>query len=168
MFSELAEQLPFVQWVDRPAELNQLFKQTQSHALWLKVLASGVIFILLAFALGWRGALRTLSVSLLAALTAAACLGWLGQTLTLFSVFGLLLVTAIGVDYAIIVYENVGGAATSLLGTLLAAVTTWLSFGLLSLSNTPAVSSFGLAVSLGLIFSFLFAPWAARAEPRTV
>ena len=80
----------------------------------------------------------------------------------------LLLVTAIGVDYAIIVYENVGGAATSLLGTLLAAVTTWLSFGLLSLSNTPAVSSFGLAVSLGLIFSFLFAPWAARAEPRTV
>ncbi len=79
VFSELAEQLPFVQWVDRPAELNQLFKQTQSHALWLKVLASGVIFILLAFALGWRGALRTLSVSLLAALTAAACLGWLGK-----------------------------------------------------------------------------------------
>ncbi len=168
VFSELAEQLPFVQWVDRPAELNQLFKQTQSHALWLKVLASGVIFILLAFALGWRGALRTLSVSLLAALTAAACLGWLGQTLTLFSVFGLLLVTAIGVDYAIIVYENVGGAATSVLGTLLAAATTWLSFGLLSLSSTPAVSSFGLAVSLGLIFSFLFAPWAARAEPRAV
>jgi predicted exporter len=162
VFSELAEQFAFVQWIDRPAELNQLFKQTQSHALWLKVLASGVIFVVLAMALGWRGALRTLSISLLAALTAAACLGWMGQTLTLFSVFGLLLVTAIGVDYAIIIYEGVGGAATSLLGTLLAAVTTWLSFGLLALSSTPAVSSFGLAVSLGLVFSFLFAPWAAR------
>lgn len=165
LYSELAEQLAFVQWVDRPAELNQLFKQTQTHALWLKVLASGVILVFLAIALGWRGALRTLSVSLLAALTAAACLGWMGQTLTLFSVFGLLLVTAIGVDYAIIIYEAVGGAATSLLGTLLAAVTTWLSFGLLALSSTPAVSSFGLAVSLGLVFSFLFAPWAARSEP---
>ena len=166
VFSQLAEQLAFVQWIDRPAELNQLFKQTQSHALWLKVLASGVIFVLLAFALGWRGALRTLSVSLLAALTAAACLGWMGQTLTLFSVFGLLLVTAIGVHYAIIIYEDVGGATTSLLGTLLAAVTTWLSFGLLALSSTPAVSSFGLAVSLGLVFSFLFAPWAARPALR--
>lgn len=165
LFSKLAQQFNFVQWVDRPAELNQLFQQTQNHALWLKVLASGVIFLLLAFALGWRGALRTLSVSLLAALAAAACLGWMGQTLTLFSVFGLLLVTAIGVDYAIIVYEGVGGAATSLLGTLLAAVTTWLSFGLLALSSTPAVSSFGLAVSLGLVFSFLFAPWAARTTP---
>ncbi|MDY0206287.1 MAG: hypothetical protein RBR82_06630 [Pseudomonas sp.] len=165
VFSELAEQLAFVKWVDRPAELNQLFEQTQTHALWLKMLASGVIFVFLAIALGWRGALRTLSVSLLAALAAAACLGWMGQTLTLFSVFGLLLVTAIGVDYAIIVYEGVGGAATSLLGTLLAAVTTWLSFGLLALSSTPAVSSFGLAVSLGLVFSFLFAPWAARSTP---
>lgn len=163
VFSELAEQLPFVQWVDRPAELNQLFQDTQQHALWLKVLASLVILLFLALALGWRGALRTLSVSLLAALTAAACLGWMGQTLTLFSVFGLLLVTAIGVDYAIIVYEGVGGAATSLLGTLLAAVTTWLSFGLLALSSTPAVSSFGIAVSLGLLFSFLFAPWATRS-----
>ena len=166
VFSELAEQFDFVQWVDRPAELNQLFKHTQNHALWLKVLASGVIFVILAATLGWRGALRTLSVSLLAALTAAACLGWMGQTLTLFSVFGLLLVTAIGVDYAIIVYEGVGGAATSLLGTLLAAVTTWLSFGLLALSSTPAVSSFGLAVSLGLVFSFLLAPWAARPALR--
>ena len=92
----------------------------------------------------------------------------MGQTLTLFSVFGLLLVTAIGVDYAIIVYEGVGGAATSLLGTLLAAVTTWLSFGLLALSSTPAVSSFGLAVSLGLVFSFLFAPWAARTSTQAV
>ena len=166
LFSELAAQLPFVQWVDRPAEINQLFQQTQEHALWLKVLASVVILLLLALALGWHGALRTLGVSLLAALTAAACLGWLGQTLTLFSVFGLLLVTAIGVDYAIIVYENVGGAATSLLGTLLAALTTWLSFGLLALSSTPAVSSFGTAVSLGLVFSFLFAPWAAPKVPK--
>lgn len=167
LYTELAEQFAFVQLVDRPAELNQLFQQTQNHALWLKVLASVVILVLLALALGWRGALRTLSVSLLAALTAAACLGWMGQTLTLFSVFGLLLVTAIGVDYAIIVYEGVGGAATSLLGTLLAAVTTWLSFGLLALSSTPAVSNFGIAVSLGLVFSFLFAPWAARLTPST-
>ena len=120
------------------------------------------IFAVLLVFIGWRGALRTLGISLLAALLAAATLGWLGVGVTLFSVFGFLLVTAIGVDYAIMMYEGVGGAATSLLGAALAAATTWLSFGLLLLSATPAVSSFGLAVSLGLIFCFLLAPWAAR------
>ena len=79
--------------------------------------------------------------------------------------FGLLLVTAISVDYAILMREQVGGAAVSLLGTLLAALTTWLSFGLLAVSSTPAVSNFGLSVSLGLAFSFILAPWAARQEP---
>lgn len=63
--------------------------------------------------------------------------------------------------------ERVGGAATSLLGTLLAAVTTWLSFGLLALSATPAIASFGLTVSLGLVFSFLLAPWAAPTATET-
>jgi predicted exporter len=50
----------------------------------------------------------------------------------------------------------------SLLGTLLAALTTWLSFGLLAVSSTPAVSNFGLSVSLGLAYSFILAPWAGR------
>ncbi|MCK9237297.1 MAG: hypothetical protein M0P46_04285 [Thiopseudomonas sp.] len=160
--AELAQQQEGVIWVDRPAQLNQLFQHTQNYALWSKVLASAAIFILLMVFLGWHGALRTLSVSLFAALLAAASLGWLGLPVTLFSVFGLLLVTAIGVDYAIIMYEGVGGQAASLLGAFLAAITTWLSFGLLALSSTPAVSSFGIAVSLGLVFSFLLAPWASK------
>lgn len=160
--AELAQQQEGVIWVDRPSQLNQLFQHTQNYALWSKVLASAAIFIVLMVFLGWRGALRTLSVSLFAALLAAASLGWLGLPVTLFSVFGLLLVTAIGVDYAIIMYEGVGGQAASLLGAFLAAITTWLSFGLLALSSTPAVSSFGIAVSLGLVFSFLLAPWASK------
>lgn len=157
-----AAQQEGVVWVDRPGQLNSLFAETQNLALWAKLLASLAIFAVLLVFIGWRGALRTLGISLLAALLAAATLGWLGVGVTLFSVFGFLLVTAIGVDYAIMMYEGVGGAATSLLGAALAAATTWLSFGLLLLSATPAVSSFGLAVSLGLIFCFLLAPWAAR------
>ena len=157
-----AAQQEGVVWVDRPGQLNSLFAETQNLALWAKLLASLAIFAVLLVFIGWRGALRTLGISLLAALLAAATLGWLGIGVTLFSVFGFLLVTAIGVDYAIMMYEGVGGAATSLLGAALAAATTWLSFGLLLLSATPAVSSFGLAVSLGLIFCFLLAPWAAR------
>ncbi len=159
-----ADGLPGVKLVDRLSQLNRLFAATQVSAAELKLASCVLIFALLCLPFGPKGAARVLAISLLAALASMASLGWLGQPLTLFSLFGLLLVTAIGVDYAIIMRERVGGAATSLLGTLLSALTTWLSFGLLALSSTPAVSNFGLTISIGLTFSFLLSPWAGDAH----
>ncbi|WP_256665234.1 MMPL family transporter [Pseudomonas sp. SLFW] len=161
-----AEGLPGVQLVDRLGDLNKVFAATQVSAAELKLLSCVLIVLLLILPFGLRGALRVVALPLLAALCSLASLGWLGQPLTLFSLFGLLLVTAISVDYAILMREQIGGAAVSLLGTLLAAATTWLSFGLLAISSTPAVSNFGLSVSLGLAFSFILAPWAgSHSEP---
>jgi len=154
--------LPGVQLVDRLGELNAVFAATQISAAELKLGSCVLIVLVLILPFGLSGALRIVALPLLAALCSLASLGWLGQPLTLFSLFGLLLVTAISVDYAILMREQVGGAAVSLLGTLLAALTTWLSFGLLAVSSTPAVSNFGLSVSLGLAFSFILAPWAGR------
>lgn len=164
------EDLPGVTLVDRLGELNNVFAATQISAAELKLASCVLIVLVLILPFGLGGALRIVSLPLLAALCSLASLGWLGQPLTLFSLFGLLLVTAISVDYAILMREQVGGAAVSLLGALLAALTTWLSFGLLAVSSTPAVSNFGLSVSLGLIFSFLLAPWASRQvhEPAAV
>ncbi|WP_097305905.1 MMPL family transporter [Pseudomonas chlororaphis] len=161
-----AQDLPGVQLVDRLGDLNQVFAATQVSAAELKLASCVLIVLLLILPFGLGGALRLVALPLLAALCSLASLGWLGQPLTLFSLFGLLLVTAISVDYAILMREQVGGAAVSLLGTLLAAVTTWLSFGLLAISSTPAVSNFGLSVSLGLAFSFILAPWAGRQRHR--
>ncbi len=154
-----------MQLVDRLGELNGLFAATQLSAAELKLISSAAILLLLCLPFGLGGALRVICLPLLSALAALACLGWLGQPLTLFSLFGLLLITAIGVDYAILMRENIGGPAVSLLGTLLSALTAWMSFGLLLLSQTPAIANFGLAISLGLLFCFLLSPWAA-ARPR--
>lgn len=165
VLAEQAKRLEGVQLVDRLGELNRLFAATQVSATELKLLSCVLIFALLLKPFGPRGALRIVLLPLLAALCSLASLGWLGQPLTLFSLFGLLLVTAIGVDYTILMRERVGGAAVSLVGVLLAAITTWLSFGLLALSATPVISNFGLAVGLGLGFCFLFCPWA-QASPR--
>lgn len=159
-----AVDLPGVQLVDRLGDLNRVFADTQISAAELKLLSCGLIVLLLMLPFGFTGALRVVALPLLAALCSLASLGWLGQPLTLFSLFGLLLVTAISVDYAILMREQIGGAAVSLLGTLLAALTTWLSFGLLAVSSTPAVSNFGLSVSLGLAFSFMLAPWAGQQK----
>ncbi|MGV8916927.1 MAG: MMPL family transporter [Pseudomonas sp.] len=157
-----------VQLVDRLGDLNAVFAATQISAAELKLLSCALIVLLLILPFGLKGALRVIALPLLAALCSLASLGWLGQPLTLFSLFGLLLVTAISVDYAILMREQVGGAAVSLLGTLLAAATTWLSFGLLAVSSTPAISNFGLSVSLGLAFSFMLAPWAGHQAPTVV
>jgi predicted exporter len=157
-----AMDLPGVELVDRLGELNEVFADTQVSAAELKLASCALIVLVLILPFGLGGALRIVALPLLAALCSLASLGWLGQPLTLFSLFGLLLVTAISVDYAILMREQVGGVAVSLLGTLLAALTTWLSFGLLAVSSTPAVSNFGLSVSLGLAFSFILAPWAGR------
>lgn len=165
LLREQARDLPGVELVDRLGDLNSVFAATQISAAELKLLSCALIVLLLIAPFGLGGAVRIVALPLLAALCSLASLGWLGQPLTLFSLFGLLLVTAISVDYAILMREHIGGAAVSLLGTLLAALTTWLSFGLLAVSSTPAVSNFGLSVSLGLAFSFILAPWAARQEP---
>jgi predicted exporter len=157
----LAAGLDGVQLVDRLGELNGLFSATQLSAAQLKLISSAAILLLLCIPFGLAGALRVVCLPLLAALAALAGLGWLGQPLTLFSLFGLLLITAIGVDYAILMRENIGGPAVSLLGTLLSALTSWLSFGLLLVSDTPAIANFGLAISLGLFFCFLLSPWAS-------
>src|SRR5471030_1841089 len=156
--------LPGVQLVDRLGELNKVFAATQISAAELKLASCVLIVLVLILPFGLSGALRIVALPLLAALCSLASLGWLGQPLTLFSLFGLLLVTAISVDYAILMREQIGGAAVSLLGTQLAALTTWLSFGLLAVSSTPAVSNFGLSVSLGLAFSFMLAPWAGHQK----
>ena len=161
-----------VQLVDRVSELNALFAATQLSAAELKLASCVAILLLLCLPFGFAGALRVVCLPLLAALTALACLGWLGQPLTLFSLFGLLLITAIGVDYAILMREAVGGVAVSLLGTLLSALTSWLSFGLLLVSQTPAIANFGLVICLGLLFSFLLSPWAvvqpAKNSPKII
>jgi predicted exporter len=157
----IAASVPGVTLIDQSGALNRMFTATRIKAAELKLasylLAGGLLWLTLGKSAAWR----ILTVPLVATLCTLATMGYLGQTLTLFSLFGLLLVSAIGADYAIIMYEKVAGEAASFCGVLLAGGVTLLSFGLLSFSHTPAISSFGLAVALGIGFCVLLAPWAA-------
>jgi len=158
----IAENIPGVSLIDRSGELNQLFSDTRLKAGELKLLSYLVAALLLGWGLGRAAVWRILAVPLLAAVFSLAVLGWLGQPLTLFSLFALLLVSALGVDYAIFMYQGVGGAAVSLVSVLLSAATTLLTFGLLALSQTPVIAGFGLTVALGIVFSLLLALWVKR------
>ncbi|ANN66588.1 MMPL family transporter [Bordetella bronchialis] len=152
-----------VSFVDRSGQLNDAFAQTRLRAAELKALSYLVAGVLLWLTLGRSATWRLLAVPLAATACTLSALGLLGQPLTLFSLFGLLLVSAIGLDYAIVMYERVAGAAASFVGILLAAATTVLSFGLLAFSSTPAISNFGMSVGIGVAFCVLWAPWVRPA-----
>lgn len=157
--SAIAASVPGATLVDRNAQLNEMFSSTRIEAAELKLASYFVAGLLLWAFLGRGASWRILTVPFAATLCSLAVLGYIGQPLTLFSLFGLLLVSAIGVDYAIFMYEQVAGAAASLVGIMLGGLTTLASFGMLAFSSTPAIASFGLAVATGVTFSLLWAPW---------
>ncbi|WGE91028.1 MMPL family transporter [Actinobacillus genomosp. 1] len=137
-------------WQDKRTYLNQAFQQTRNDAALLK----GISFLLAGVAL-WRLFGRKSTVTILvppiiAVIVTVATFGWLSLPITLFTMFGLLLVSAIGIDYTVYMQYSAENLATKITAILLAATTTMISFCLLAFSTTPAVASFGLSVSIGL------------------
>lgn len=149
-----------IRYLDRRARLNALFATTRSEALWLKLASYLVAFIILrAAAFSPRDSLKILAVPLAAAVLTVAVFSALGLPLSLFAAFGLLLTSALGVDYAVYAQSVDSPATTRFCGMLLAALTTVMSFGILAFSSTPAVAAFGLCVALGIAFSLALATW---------
>lgn len=144
-----------VHWVDRPARLNMLFAQTRNLAIQWKMWSYLIALVLLLLFLHWQKAFLVLFVPLLAAMGTIAVFGWLGIPISLFAILGLLLVSAIGVDYAVYAVFASNDAPQRLAGILLAALTTIISFSILSFSSTPAVSAFGLSVTIGVLLSLI-------------
>lgn len=151
-----ADGLEGVRWVNRTAELSALLSHYRTNMGWL--LLAGALLVALALALryrreAWRAGLPTL----IAGLLAVATLGWLGQPLQLFNVLALLLLVGMGIDYGIFLMEH-RGDASAWLAVCVGAASTWLSFGLLALSETPALRAFGLTLLLGIGLVWMISP----------
>lgn len=142
-------------WLDKRASLNESFQTTRNHAAWLKVSSFVFAALLLLKWFNGKTTLRLLLIPSAAIVFTLALCGWIGLPIGLFSMFGLLLVSAIGIDYAVYM-QTVNEPRFDKQFTLtLAACTTLISFSLLAMSSTPAVAAFGLTVSLGVLFSLL-------------
>lgn len=158
-----ADGLEGVRWVNRTAQFSALLGHYRHMMGWL--LLAGVALVLVALAVryrrdAWRAALPTV----LAGVLSVAILGWLGHPLQLFNVLALLLLLGMGIDYGIFLLEH-RGDASAWLAVCVGAASTWLSFGLLALSATPALRAFGLTLLLGIGLVWLLSPlFRPRAE----
>ena len=152
-----AQSVSGVHWADKRAHLNELFHHTRNQAAWLKLASYALAWFLLWRMFGMKRGSKILAVPLAAAVCTVAVLGWAGIPVSLFAMFGLLLVSAIGVDYAVYAVTAKHSAPARLGGMLLAAATTAISFALLALSGTPAVAAFGITVTVGVAFNIWLA-----------
>ncbi len=150
--------------IDKRQHLNGLFRHTRNHAAWLKLASFALAWLALWRLFGARRGSLILLVPLGAAAATVGMLGWFGLPVSLFAMFGLLLVAAIGADYAVYALTARESAPAKLGGILLAALTTAVSFVLLGLSSTPAVAAFGITVSLGVAFNVLLSAWLLKKE----
>lgn len=158
-----ADGLPGVRWVDRTADFTQLLRHYRH-------LMSGLLFAgaLLVFAVLWwryRGlAWRVMLPTVLACVLTVAALGWLGQPLQLFNVLALTLLLGMGIDYGIFLAEH-RGDPTAWMAVCIGAASTWLSFGLLGLSATPALRAFGLTLLFGIGLVWFISPFFRPSAP---
>ncbi|MBI2380644.1 MAG: hypothetical protein HYV16_07815 [Gammaproteobacteria bacterium] len=153
-----AQGLAGVSYVDKAGSVSRLFTAYRENASLLVSLAFAAVFGLLAWRYGPRLGLVAMLPSLVAVACALAVLGYAGLPLTLFNIIALMLVLGIGIDYAVFMLEGGAHEAATLLAVSLSALTTMLSFGLLALSQTPALRTFGLSVLVGIAVAHTLTP----------
>ena len=161
-----ADGLPGVRWVDQVQSVSALLGRYR-HTMG-ELLVAGHVAVLLALAWRYgRRAWRAWLPTAIATVGTLALLALFGQPLQLFNVLALALLLGIGIDYGIFLLERENAdAGSAWLAVVLGAASTWLSFGLLALSSTPALRSFGLTLLFGILLVWFASPlYRARPVP---
>jgi predicted exporter len=137
-----------------------------SEAIRLSAAGFAAIVVLLCLVLrSARRVLRVLVPLILAVLCVAAALALAGRQLTILHLIGMLLVVAVGSNYALFFALPDGGARPVTIAALaLANVATVIGFGLLAFSGVPVLEALGCTVAPGALLALLFSALASAAR----
>lgn len=163
--------LPDTQLLDIGNELGRLYDRYLGEARTQALLGAFGVVLLIAFWL--RSPRRVLAVCqplLLAVVLTLGGLALMHVPLGILHLVGLLLVVAVGSNYALffdLLRDDPTASDDTLASLLLANVTLVLSFGLIAISQIPALSAIGRVVApgalLALVLAAAFAPRPLRA-----
>ena len=154
--------------IDMLEESSSLFDGYRHEALWLSGLGCLFILVLLMASLrSWVRALRVVAPLACAVMCVTAALLLQGTQLTILHLVGLLLVVAIGSNYALFFDRGAQtGSADDRQQTqvalLVANLTSVGSFGLLGLSKVPVLAAIGSTVAPGAFLALVFAAILTR------
>ena len=130
------------------SSLNESLTQAKELALKLKIAALVVAFLLLWFYFSALISVLVMGVIIFGVLLTLFIFAVFGINLSIFGVFGLILASAVGIDYMIFALNESLSEKERIYGIFCAFITSFISFFTLSFSQTAALSVFGLSVSL--------------------
>jgi len=164
--------VPGALFVDLKAEADRLYVNYVREDIRLSLAGFVAIAVLLLIALrSPQRTARALAPLVAAVLVATAGFAVAGVQLTILHLVGMLLIVAVGSNYALFFNQRAGTAHTeqiapqTLVSLLVANLATVAGFGLLAFSHVPMLETFGLTVGpgamLALVFAAILAPRAA-------
>jgi predicted exporter len=153
-------------FVDTQGQFDALYGDYLHEAVWLS--SAGFVAIVALLALALRSPRRLAGVLLplvMAVALVIAALHFAGERLHLLHLVGMLLIVAVGSNYALFfdrITEGEALEAATLMAMAVAATTTVIGFGTLALSSVPVLHAIGVTVGpgalLALLLSAVFAP----------
>jgi predicted exporter len=157
-------------FVDLSSESNHLYSGYLREAILLSLAGLfGIIVLLLLTLRSTRQVTRVMLPLIGSVVTVAAVLTLCGQRMTILHLIGLLLIVAVGSNYALFFNPNTKKkshdtkrvAPQTLASLIFANLTTVAGFGLLGFSQVPVLQAIGVTVGpgavLALIYSAIFA-----------
>jgi predicted exporter len=156
--------------IDMKAEFDGLYANYLSEA-WILSLAGlvAIVCLLAATLRSWRRVLRVIVPLLLAVLLVTAGLNLAGIRLQLLHLIGMLLIVAVGSNYALF-FDRLGDQLhqepRTVASMLIACLTTTIGFGTLAISQVPVLQALGITVGPGAILALLLSACFARSAPR--
>jgi predicted exporter len=152
-------------------ESDAMYSEYLSEALRLSGAGFVAIVVLLLLTLRSPGRVaRVVMPLLLAVLTVAAAILVSGRSLTILHLIGMLLIVAVGSNYALFFDRTAadrGGltAPLTMASLLVANAATVLGFGVLAFSHVPVLSALGSTVAPGAFLALVFAATLSRRAP---
>jgi predicted exporter len=159
IFRSIAEEFDDVHFVNKAKDIGRDLDTLTRTMLFFFLAAYIAVSVIICFVYSWKDSLKIYAVPLFLVTAVMAVLAASRIPLGFFSIAALVLVFGLGMDYIFYMtarkHEREGNI--TLLGVVLAFLTTILSFGALALSSFMPVHIFGLTVSAGLGAAFISA-----------
>jgi predicted exporter len=148
-------------FLDMKGEFDALYSGYVSEAVRLSLAGCALIALLLAVTLRSPGRLLRVLITLaLTVICVIAALHASGERLHLLHLVGMLLIVAVGSNYALFFDRAAGGEAldaATLLSLAVATLTTAIGFGTLATSSVPVLQAIGTTVGPGALLALLLA-----------
>jgi predicted exporter len=148
--------------LDVKGEVDRLYTSYLSEVVRLSLAGfAGIVLLLLVFLRSPLRVLRVVAPLVLAVLTVTAGLVLMGRQLNLLHLIGMLLIVAVGSNYALFFDRGSrdsqdGSVPLTLASLVIANAATVLGFGVLGFSSVPILAALGSTVAPGAFLALLF------------